>query len=180
VIRLRAGNRRAGAVPHGAFPCADEDGVRDRWVAIACQDDADWEMLAPIIGADDPSLATVAARTEREDEVEALVGAWTQERTRAEVAALLQATGLEAVPVEDFGDLHEDPQLAARGHFETHEHPFLGVGLYERNGFRLSDSASGYDRAGPTLGQDTEWVLGDVLGLDADAIAALRASGAVE
>jgi crotonobetainyl-CoA:carnitine CoA-transferase CaiB-like acyl-CoA transferase len=180
VIRLRAGNRRAGAVPHGAFPCADEDGVRDRWVAIACQDDADWEMLAPIIGADDPSLATLAARTEREDEVEALVGAWTQERTRAEVAALLQATGLEAVPVEDFGDLHEDPQLAARGHFETHEHPFLGVGLYERNGFRLSDSASGYDRAGPTLGQDTEWVLGDVLGLDADAIAGLRASGAVE
>ena len=158
----------------------DEDGVGDRWLAIACHDDADWETLAHIVGIDDPALGTVAGRTAREDDVEALVRAWTQDRTRAEVAARLQAAGLEAVPVEDFGDLHEDPQLAARGHFETHEHPFLGVGLYERNGFRLSGSESGYDRAGPTLGQDTDWVLGAVLGLDADAIAALRASGAVE
>ena len=93
----------------------------------------------------------------------------------------LQAAGLEAVPVEDFGDLHEDPQLARRGHFVPHEHP-----VPRR---RASTSAtasgspareSGYDRAGPTLGQDNDWVLGDLLGLDADAIAALRASGAVE
>ena len=73
VIRLRIGNRRAGAVPHGAFPCLDEAGVGDRWVAIACHDDADWEVLARIIGIDDPALATVAARTAREDDVEALV-----------------------------------------------------------------------------------------------------------
>ena len=168
-------------MPHGAFPCVDEDGVGDRWVAIACHDDADWETLARIIGVDDPSLGTVAARTAREDDVEALVRAWTQDRTRGEVAARLQAAGLEAVPVEDFGDLHEDPATrGARSLRDRTSIPFLGVGLYERNGFRLSGSESGYDRAGPTLGQDTDWVLGDVLGLDADAIAALRASGAVE
>ena len=39
---------------------------------------------------------------------------------------------------------------------------------------------NGYDRAGPTLGQDTDWVLTDVLGLDAAEIDRLRASGAVE
>ena len=39
------------------------------------------------------------------------------------------------MPVNDFGDLHDDPQLAARGHFEPHTNPFLGAGLYERNGF---------------------------------------------
>ena len=38
-------------------------------------------------------------------------------------------------------------------------HPFLGDGLYERNGFRLSACPSGYDRPGPTLGQDNDWVL---------------------
>ena len=74
------------------------------------------------------SLATLAARAAREDEVEALVAAWTRPRTRDEVATTLQAAGIEAVPVEDFGDLHDDPQLAAREHFETLEHPFLGVG----------------------------------------------------
>ena len=38
-------------------------------------------------------------------------------------------------------------------------------GLYERNGFRLAACPGGYDRAGPTLGQDNDWVLGEVLGL---------------
>jgi crotonobetainyl-CoA:carnitine CoA-transferase CaiB-like acyl-CoA transferase len=179
-IRLRDGNRKAGAVPHGAFPCADEHGTADRWVAVACHTDADWEALAQVIGIDDPSLSTLTARTARQDEIEELVGAWTASRTRDDVARALQDTGIEAVPVADYGDLHDDPQLAARGHFEPHEHPFLGAGLYERNGFRIAGIASGYDRAGPTLGQDTDWVLGDVLGLERDEIARLREAGAVE
>ena len=57
--------------------------------------------------------------------------------------------GSRRCPVEDFGDLHDDPQLALREHFEPHTHAFLGPGLYERNGFRLSDAPSGYDQAGP-------------------------------
>ena len=59
-------------------------------------------------------------------------------------------------------------------------HPFMGDGLYERNGFRLSDAPSGYWRAGPTLGQDNDWVLGEVLGLDEKEIARLQETGAVE
>jgi crotonobetainyl-CoA:carnitine CoA-transferase CaiB-like acyl-CoA transferase len=180
VIRLRTGNRRAGAVPHGAFPCADEDGVRDRWVAIACHDDANWKALADIIGVDDPAFATVAGRTAHEDRIEDMVARWTRERPRAVVAEVLQQAGIEAVPVADFGDLHDDLQLETRGHFECHEHPFLGKGLYERNGFRLSAATSSYDRAGPTLGQDTDWVLGDLLGLDAAEVDRLREAGAVE
>ena len=180
VIRLRAGNRHPAMVPHGAFPCVEEEGRRDRWVAIACADDEDWARLARIAGIDDSDLARFAARAARVDEVEDLVAAWTGTRTRHDVAEQLQRAGIEAVPVADFGDLHEDPQLAARGHFEPHHHPFLGDGLYERNGFRLVHARSGYDRAGPTLGQDTHWVLGDVLGLAIDEIASLRESGAVE
>ena len=84
------------------------------------------------------------------------------------------------MPVEDFGDLHEDPQLALRNHFVPHTHAFLGSGLYERNGFRLSDAPSGYEQSGPTLGQDNEWVLGDLLGCSDGEIEAMKASGAVE
>ena len=84
------------------------------------------------------------------------------------------------MPVEDFGDLHDDPQLALRNHFEPHTHAFLGAGLYERNGFRMSDAPSGYEQAGPTLGQDNDWVLGELLGCTDDEIAAMKASGAVE
>jgi crotonobetainyl-CoA:carnitine CoA-transferase CaiB-like acyl-CoA transferase len=160
VIRLRDGNNHRDAVLHGAFACADEDGLGDRWVTIACWTDEQRATLRSIVGDD--------------------VEAWTRVRRRLEVAETLQAAGIEAVPVNDFGDLNDDPQLAHRGHFEPHTHPFLGPGLYERNGFRLAECPGGYDHAGPTLGQDNEWALREVLGLRDDEIEALRATGAVE
>jgi benzylsuccinate CoA-transferase BbsF subunit len=181
VTRLRDGNRHEHAAPHGAFRCADEGAIGDRWVAIACWSDDAWPALARLLGLEDAAdLASIAGRKARENEIEALLSAWTGTRTRAAVAEELQAVGIEAVPVEDFGDMHDDPQLALRNHFERHTHSFLGSRLYERNGFRLSDSPGGYDQAGPTLGQDSEWVLHDVLGCSDAEIAALRQSGAVE
>jgi crotonobetainyl-CoA:carnitine CoA-transferase CaiB-like acyl-CoA transferase len=160
VIRLRDGNSHRDAVLHGAFACADEDGVDDRWVTIACWTDDELRRLREIAGDD--------------------IEAWTRTRTRLEVSEQLQAAGIEAVPVADFGDLHEDPQLAHRGHFVPLTHPFLGDGLYERNGFRLSAAASGYHRAGPTLGQDNVWALHDILGLETTQIESLQSAGAVE
>jgi crotonobetainyl-CoA:carnitine CoA-transferase CaiB-like acyl-CoA transferase len=56
-------------------------------------------------------------------------------------------------------------------------HPEFGPGKYEHNGFRLVGTPSGYDRSGPTLGQDNDWVLGDLLGLAADEQERLAASG---
>jgi crotonobetainyl-CoA:carnitine CoA-transferase CaiB-like acyl-CoA transferase len=181
VIRLRNGNRHPDAAPHGAFPCADEGETGDRWVAIACWSDDHWSALAERIGiAGDSGLASLAGRKAREEEVEQLLSEWTATRTRAAVAEELQRAGIEAVPVEDFGDMHDDPQLAIRNHFERHTHPYLGSRLYERNGFRLAQSPGGYDQSGPTLGQDSEWVLRDLLGCSDAQIAALRESGAVE
>jgi crotonobetainyl-CoA:carnitine CoA-transferase CaiB-like acyl-CoA transferase len=180
VVGTRAGNRSPRAVPHGAFRCAPEAGVDDRWVALATWTDEAWGALAAVVGLDDPELATVAARQARIDEVEAAVEAWTSGRTRAAVCEALQPLGIEAVPVEDFGDVHDDPQVAARDHFVPLVHPVMGPGWYERTGFRLSDSPAGYKRAGPTLGQDNDWVLGELLGLSSAEQDRLREQGAVE
>lgn len=180
-VGMRSANRSASAVPHGAFPCAPEPGgVDDRWVAIACHSDAEWATLAAIIGRTDPALATLSGRQTRVDEVEAAVAAWTATRSRAEVAAMLQQAGIEAVPVADFVDARADEQLAHRHHFVTLDHPVLGRGAYERNGLRCSDAISGYSRSGPTLGQDTDTVLREFLGLDASEIEQLRTAGALD
>ncbi|MDQ1534009.1 MAG: hypothetical protein QOF28_1770 [Actinomycetota bacterium] len=160
IVRLRNGNDDPDALLHGAFPCADEDGVSDRWVTIAC-----WS---------DDEVARVHAVTGRD------VEAWTRAHTRAEVATQLQTVGIEAVPIEDFGDLNADPQLAHREHFEVHRHPIVGDSLYERTGTRFASAPGGYDRAGPTLGQDNDWALHDILGLSTPEAEALRSAGAVE
>ena len=114
IVGTRDGNRSARAVPHGVFPCAPEGDVDDRWVAIVAWDDAAWAALAPRVGLHDRALATLPARQAHIDEVEAAVAAWTATRSRTDVCDELQPLGIEAVPVEDFGDVHDDPQVAAR------------------------------------------------------------------
>jgi benzylsuccinate CoA-transferase BbsF subunit len=96
------------------------------------------------------------------------------------VAETLQAAGIEAVPVQDFGDLHEDPQLAHRAHFIPLEHTVTGASLYEHNGFRLSDAPTGYPHATPALGQHTDSVLRELLGLAAAEVDALQQAGALD
>jgi len=176
IIGSRMGNRSTRAVPHGAFACEGED----RWVAIACWTDDEWARLSGILGFDDLSLATLDARLDRIDEVEAAVEAWTSTRPREEVADLLQAAHIEAVPVQDFADVHDDPQVRHREHFVPLTHPYMGDGLYERTGSRLGNLPHGYDRSGPTLGQDNDWVLGDLLGLSPEECKRLEADGALD
>jgi crotonobetainyl-CoA:carnitine CoA-transferase CaiB-like acyl-CoA transferase len=180
IVTGRMGNRSPRAAPHGAFPCREEGEIGDRWVAIAVWDDAEWAALTEHAGIQAPELAKLEARLARVDEVEARVSAWTRTRTRQEVTDALQTLGIEAVPVQDFADLMDDPQLAARGHFVSLEHPALGDTLYERNGFRLSDAPQGYTSPTPTLGQHDEEVLRTLLGLSASERTALAAAGAVE
>jgi crotonobetainyl-CoA:carnitine CoA-transferase CaiB-like acyl-CoA transferase len=174
-VLTRMGNRSDRAVPHGLFPCKGED----RWVAIGCWTDQEWTKLAGLTGSP-IAAATLAERLDAVDEIEKTVSAWTSGRTPLEVAEELQSMGVEAVPVFDFGDAFADPQLEHRGHFVRLSHPFLGEGAYERNGFRLSDCAGGYQRPSPTLGQDNEWVLGEVLGLSGAEQARLAEDGVLE
>jgi benzylsuccinate CoA-transferase BbsF subunit len=108
------------------------------------------------------------------------VEAWTRARRADEVAQALQAAGIEAVPVADFGDAYADEQLAHREHFVRLSHPFMGDGAYERNGFRLSDVPSGYTRTSPTLGQDNATVLGGILGLSNAEQEQLAEEGALD
>ncbi len=85
----------------------------------------------------------------------------------------LQEAGVEAGVVQTAADLIVDPQLSHRGHFETLRHVHLGELAFERSGFRLSYSTAGYRSAGPNLGEHTEEVLREILGLDADEITRL-------
>jgi benzylsuccinate CoA-transferase BbsF subunit len=179
----RLGNRVRHTAPHGVFACAPEDG-RDRWVAIAVHDDEDWARLVRALGrpawALDPGLATTAGRLARVAEVEAHLEAWTRGQTPHAAADLLQAAGIDAAPVEDFADLHEDPQLAHRGHFRTVEHAVLGPHPAETHAIRFSAMEPELRTGAPRLGEHTDHVLHDLLGMPAAEVARLREAGALE
>ena len=72
------------------------------------------------------------------------------------------------------------PQLVSRRHFVPIEHPRMAVTTYEENGFRLSKSGGGITQPGPMIGQHTERVLIEFLGLSADEVRDLSEGGALD
>ncbi len=177
----RMGNRSRHVAPHGVFPCAAERAGADRWVAIAVHDDEDWRRFGRAIGAPpwtaDPRFATTAGRLAHVDEIETLVATWTRQRSPQEVTTTLQTAGVEAGIVADFADLVQDPQLAHRRHFRQVEHPVVGPHLCETNAIRLTSTPEHIRRPAPCLGEHSEHVCRELLGMSADEWETLAAEG---
>lgn len=175
----RAGNRRAGAAPHGVYPCAGDDA----WIAIDVETDAEWHALVAVMGAppwtQEPRFLSALGREANQAELDRLVGEWTRTDAPYALMAKLQAAGVPAGVVQGFRQLLRDPQLAHRRHFETLDHAALGPLPYERSGFRLSESPGGFDDSGPLLGEDGDLVFGEILGLSPEEIERLVAAGVV-
>jgi crotonobetainyl-CoA:carnitine CoA-transferase CaiB-like acyl-CoA transferase len=173
----RDGNRDPHMAPHGIFPSAGEQ----RWIAVTVEDDAGWTKLARLVGgealANDARFRTLADRKRHEDELEAIVGAWTAAREPEAATELLQAEGIPAFTVTNSQDLAASPHLAARGFFVEHEHPVVGRRQHLGVPFRMSRGDASVRKPAPCLGADTDAVLRGVCGYGDDEIAALRAAG---
>lgn len=177
----RIGNRARHAAPHGVFRCQDAADGRERWIAIAVHDDADWKKLVTAMGspawATEASLAAAAGRLAHVGEVECKIDGWTRGEDAALLAARLQASGVDAAAVSDLGDLHDDPQLTHRRHFREVDHPVLGRHPAEMNAIAFADSPADIRTAAPKLGQHTTHVLRELLGMSADEYASLEQKG---
>ncbi|MGH7894208.1 MAG: CaiB/BaiF CoA transferase family protein [Candidatus Binatia bacterium] len=177
----RIGNRSRHEVPHGVFRCKDADDRRERWIAIVVRDDADWRRLVGAMGAPgwatDPSLATSAGRLARIGEVECHLDGWTRTHDARALAERLQQAGIEAAPVLDLGDVHDDPQLAHRRQFRWVDHPVLGRHPAEMNAIAFSETPADIRIPAPKLGEHTSHVLCDLLGMSADEYSALEEKG---
>jgi crotonobetainyl-CoA:carnitine CoA-transferase CaiB-like acyl-CoA transferase len=171
----RVGNADPRMAPHGVYLA---DGI-DEWVAIAVRDDADWERLCAAIGrpelASDPRLASFAGRLAHPREIDRAIEEWTSAREASEAERSLQSAGVPAHAVVHSDRAGDEPQLA--GHFLEVTHAVHGKALVESSRYRLSRSAAQVERAGPTIGQDNEAVLRELLGYDDAHIEALKESG---
>jgi crotonobetainyl-CoA:carnitine CoA-transferase CaiB-like acyl-CoA transferase len=170
----RDGNKGPGATPQGVYPCRGDD----EWVAIAAMGDAARASLAALI--DRPDLGPDdAAWGERADEIDKLISAWTARRSVAEAVDALRADGVAAARVTAPADLLSDPQLLARGFWETVDHPVAGSFLCTGMPFAFVGKPRRWIRRVPPLyGQHTDEVLTEILGHSERDLLELRALGA--
>ncbi len=182
VVATRHGNRSPSACPHGVYPTRPVRG-HEGWIAIACETDAHWHALRRAMRdpewAADERFATFLGRKANEDEIDGHLAGWTAGFEQAELFYRLQPE-VPAGMVHDQTGLHEDPQIAYRGYFVPLEHTVMGTVPYDGLQAKLSKTPGRLTKAAPCVGEDTYAVLQDILGMDADEIADLIATEAVE
>jgi len=173
------GNSSTEAAPHGVYRCRGDD----RWCAIAVFTDGEWQGFKLALGnppwAGAWRFATLAARLKNSEQLNRLVEGWTKEHTTEEVMALLQEQGVAAGVVQDASDLAQDPRLKQRGFFIELDHPELGKTISDAVPIKLSDTPARYTRAAPVLGQDNDYIYGELLGMNGDEVAELRQQGII-
>ncbi len=177
VITNRNGNRDAAAAPHGCYPCNDGE-----WCVISCWDDQEWERLCraadPTEWLADKRFATLKQRKENEEELNRLIGAWTNSQTAERLMWRLQTRGVHAARVNRVQDLFTDPQIAFRNVWQQREHPELGSHSYRMVSYELNETPGSVRRAAPCLGADNEEVFIEWLGLSPQEYEEFREQGA--
>jgi benzylsuccinate CoA-transferase BbsF subunit len=173
------GNSSAEAAPHGVYRCKDDD----RWCAIAVFTDDEWQEFKRALGnpswAGDKRFATFSGRLKNKAELDRMVEDWTKKHTAEEAMASLQKQGVAAGVVQSASDLAQDPQLSERGFFIELDHPELGKTVSDATPIRLSETPARYSRAAPLLGQDNEYVYGELLGLSKIELTDLKKQGII-
>lgn len=172
----RSGNSHNRLTPFGVFR------TQDGYVSIAAPTEAWVVALFDAMGQPelirDPRFSSRGPRSVNSGEMNALIEGWTSGLRSAEViAALQEQRGVPCVPVRRAVDVLSDPALFAAGALQELQHPVDGkVGAVGAGvPIHMSGSVVGLDRPAQPVGADTDDVLGQLLGLDAAALAGLRA-----
>lgn len=178
VVREPAGSTITGIVPTNTYHCAD-----DRFVIIGGSGDSIFRRLMRTAGrpemADDPRFADNAGRVRHETEIDRALMAWTTTLDADVVLEKLAEAAVPAGPIYNVRDMMDDPHYHARGLFEelsVQGRPLKVPALQPK----LSETPGRSEWAGPALGAHNREILGELLGLDDQALEALHREGVIE
>ena len=172
----RTGNRSINTAPRNIYRTRD-----DKWVGVSA---ATNELAARIVEmcgrgdlANEPWFKTGRGRVEHNDLLDEIVGDWVGQRTRDEVIAAAAKADVTFAPIYEIGEMMEDPHVKATQMVTTVKDPQLGDMRMPNVLFRLSETPGSIRWTGPALGNATNDVLVDELGIDPDRLAPLRERG---
>lgn len=175
VAPQRLGNAHPNIVPYQDFPTADGDFI------LTVGNDSQFRKFAEVAGrpelGGDPRFATNKLRVANRAELVPFIRQLTVFKTTAEWVAQLEAVGVPCGPINDLAQVFADPQVRARGLAMQLPHALAGLVPQVASPIRLSVTPVEYRNAPPLLGEHTQQVLEQVLGLKSGAVEALRRSG---
>jgi crotonobetainyl-CoA:carnitine CoA-transferase CaiB-like acyl-CoA transferase len=175
----RMGNEHHNIVPYNVMPSSDG------YFILAVGNDGQFVKFCAFAGepglATDPRFATNEARLKNRKALYEILPGITRRKTRDQWIEGLAKAGVPASPVNDVAQVFQDPQVQARGMKLTLPYPGGANAKVDliANPIRFSETPIEYRMPPPTLGQHTEQVLKELLGLGATEIADLRARGAI-
>lgn len=174
-VQTRIGSRMPFGHPFTILPC--QDGYIAATVLPQWIDTIGLLIEQPDL-ARDPRFLTPQDCIEYADDLDDIMMRWTMQHTRQEIVERAQALRMAFDHVYTTEELLADPQFRHRGHFVAVEHAEAGVIAFPGAPFIMGDSPFVLTAA-PRLGQHSEALLAGRLGLDAGAIARLRAEGVI-
>jgi formyl-CoA transferase len=171
------GSVTAMTAPSDIYPCKPGGPNDYVFIYTSRAGNIHWTRLLKIIEredlARDPKFSSPDARVKNVDAVNALLSAWCAERTKIEAMDTMQRGGVPAGAVLDTQELRDDPQLRKREVIVTVDHPVRGPVTMPGWPVKMSDSHVAV-RSAPLLGQHTEEVLSEWLGLSEEEARSFR------
>jgi crotonobetainyl-CoA:carnitine CoA-transferase CaiB-like acyl-CoA transferase len=178
VIAGRHGNRSPNNAPRNAYLTRD-----GRWVAVSASATSVAERVMRLVGRADivekPWFASAGERSRRCELLDGAVQKWIAARDLDEVMRAFEEAGAALAPIYDVEQLVNDPHVQARETITTLLDEDLGELKMQNLMFRLGATPGAIRFPGRKLGQDTEEVYAELLDVDGDELAKLRAAGAV-
>jgi crotonobetainyl-CoA:carnitine CoA-transferase CaiB-like acyl-CoA transferase len=178
-IPRRLGTAHPNTVPYQVFP------TEDGWIIVAANNDDQFKRLCSAAEreeiAQDPRFKTNTDRVNNRDALVQLVEEFLKKRPTSYWTATLDQHGVPCGPINNVAQVFEDPQVLHRGMKISMDHSLSATGKIDLigNPIKLSNTPVEYRRPPPILGEHTEEVLQEILGLSVDQCASLRGDGII-
>jgi len=174
--------QRQGAGAQGAAPLNSYRTGDGRHVFIHGVFDKAWAALCEVMDRPDlitdPRTATLAARGEHKPLVDEVVAAYAAGQSVEQIVERAERSGFVASPILDFAEVGREPHFRERASVAQVEHPLHGLLTLQGVSPKFSRTPASVRSAAPTLGQHNAEIYG-LLGLDANALHALKAEGII-
>lgn len=177
-IKQPTGGGIATAAPSNAYPTSDGG-----WMLIAANSDPLFSKLAALIGqpelASAPEYSGNRERVQNVVRLDAIIGSWSVQLTTEEAEKRLSEAGIPSGKAYTAADCADDLQYRYRGMIRSVEDPHLGAVLQCGIVPHFVEAPGDISRTGPDIGEHTDEVLNEILGIDAPALADLRLEGVI-